>query len=193
MASSGARGGRYAWQLVAVLAFAATAAVAVVVARPRVPAVAAGGTACTAAGLHAKVGLAAPAGTAIPRTVYYRLALTNVSDRTCVLDGYPGVEALTGARPVGSPAALDTSVRPVAVTLTPGATAYTLLRYTTTQSFRPAMCRQVTASDLRISPPHGASGMLVQWQNPACSRPGPSFLSVQAIQPRMGEYGSPRP
>jgi len=121
MARSGVGGGRYAWQLVAVVAFVATAAVAVVLSRPRAPAIAVTSAACTAAGLHAQVGLAATSGAAFPWTVYYRLELTNVSGRTCVMDGYPAVEAFTGARSVGSPAALDTSVRPVAVTLVPGA------------------------------------------------------------------------
>jgi hypothetical protein len=185
--------GRYAWQLVAVAAFVATAAVAVVVSRPQVPVIAVTSAECTAAGLHAEVGLAGTPGTAFPWTVYYRLELTNVSGRTCVMDGYPAVQAFTGARPVGSPAALDTSVRPVAVTLAPGATAYTLLRYTTTDRFGTAMCQQVTVPDLRISPPSEDAGMLVQWRNAACSRPGLSFLSVQAIQSRMGEYGSPHP
>jgi len=193
MARSGVRGGRYAWQLVAVVAFVATAAVAVVLSRPRAPVIAVTSAACTAAGLHAQVGLAATPGAVFPWTVYYRLELTNVSGRTCVMDGYPAVEAFTGAGPVGSPAALDTSVRPVAVTLAPGATAYTLLRYTTTDRFGTAVCQQVTVPDLRIAPPREDSGMLVHWQNPACSRPGPSFLSVQAIQSRIGAYGSLHP
>jgi hypothetical protein len=193
MARSGVGGGRYAWQLVAVVAFVATAAVAVVLSRPRAPAIAVTSAACTTAALHAQVGLAAATtGTAFPWTVYYRLELTNVSGRTCVMDGYPAVEAFSGARPVGSPAALDTSVRPVAVTLVPGATAYTLLRYTTDQ-FGSATCRQVTVPDLRIALPREDGGMLVHWGNPACSRLGPSFLSVQAIQSRIGAFGSPHP
>jgi hypothetical protein len=206
MARSRVRDGRYAWQLMAAMAFVATAAVAVVGTRARVPepepagtVVAASGAACTAGGLHAEVGLAAMTRTASPWIVDYMLEFTNVSSRTCVLDGYPSVEAFNGARSVGSPAVLNTSVRPKEVTLTPGATAFTLLRYTTTDWFDAAVCRQVTVPELRISPPvlryappspYTVGAMLVRWRNPACSRPGLSFLSVQAIQ---GGYRSPRP
>lgn len=193
MARSGMRDGRYAWQLVAVVAFVATAAVAVVVARPRpIPAALAyGETVCTAASLRAQVGPATMPRTSVPWIVDYTLEFTNVSRQTCVLDGYPVVEAYTGARPVGSPAAKDTTVRPKTVTLVPGATAYTLLRYTATDWFGSAACHEVTVPDLRVSLRHVLRPMVVRWRNPACSRPGLSFLSVQAIQPRTGEYRSP--
>jgi hypothetical protein len=206
MARARVRDGRYTWQVVAAVAFVATAAIAVVATRARVPepeqagtVASASGAACTAAGLHAQVGLAAMTRTASPWIVDYRLEFTNVSRRTCVLDGYPGVEAFNGASSVGSPAVLDTSVRPKAVTLTPGATAYTLLRYTATDWFDASVCRQVTVPELRISPPalrysppspYTVGAMVVRWRNPACSRPGLSFLSVQAVQ---GGYRSPRP
>jgi hypothetical protein len=185
-----ARYRRYAWQTVAVVAFAGTAALAVVL--TRVPeqqaALTAENLACTASGLATHVGIAAEQG--LPVT--YLLEFTNVSHRTCVLDGYPSVDAYAGARQVGSPAVLDTSVRPRTVTLVPGGVAHAALHYTGNEQFGRAACRQVTASWLRVYPPNQAGGLFVPWRIPACSRRGPHFLSVAAIQPRSGMLRSPK-
>jgi hypothetical protein len=181
-----ARYGRFAWQLIAVAAFAGTAALAVVVARPGPvsPAAAVTDSACAASGLRAVVGRVSVPTLDVPGTVNYAVEFTNVSHRTCVMDGYPGVEAFGGSRAIGSPATLDTSVRPMAVTLAPGATAHALLRYTGAGWFGAAACRLVAAPELRISPPDQASAMVVHWRNQACSAAGFHFLSVEAIQPR---------
>jgi uncharacterized protein DUF4232 len=185
-ARDGARYRRFALRAVAVVAFGGTAALAVVL--TRVPGqttlTAAENLACTASGLATRVGIAAAG--------EYALEFTNISHRTCVLDGYPSVDAYAGTRQVGSPATLDTSVRPRTVTLIPGGTAHASLRYTGTGRFGHAACHQVTASWLRVYPPHQAGATFVRWRVPACSRPGPRFLAVAAIQPRAGTPGSPR-
>jgi hypothetical protein len=168
--------------MIAVVAFAGTAALAVVVtAGPERAALTAENLACRASGLAARVGIAA-GDDGVPT---YRLEFVNISHRTCVLDGYPRVAAYVGGRQVGSPATLDTSVLPRSVTLVPGGAAHALLRYTGTQRFGQAACQQVTASRLRVYPPpyDHASGVFVSWHIPACSRTGPRFLSVAAIQP----------
>jgi hypothetical protein len=182
---------RYAWQVAAVAAFAGTAALAVVLTRvPEEATLAAENLACTASGLTARVTIAADGG-AIPRlTSTYTLEFINISHHTCVLDGYPSVAAYDGKRQIGSPATLDTSIRPRTVTLVPGGAAHATLRYTGTGRFDQASCRQVTASWLRVfPPPHHAEAMLVAWRIPACSRTGPHFLTVAAIQPRSGLLG----
>jgi hypothetical protein len=168
--------------MVAVVAFAGTAALAVVVTRgPEQAALTAENLACTASGLAARVGIAAGGG-GVPT---YTLEFVNISHRTCVLDGYPRVDVYAGARQVGSPATLDTSVRPRSVTLVPGGAAHALLRYTGTRRFGQAACQQVNASRLRVYPPpyYRTGGVFVPWHIPACSRTGPRFLSVAAIQP----------
>jgi Protein of unknown function (DUF4232) len=180
------RYGRLAWQLIAVAAFAGTATLAIVVARPgpAKPAAAVAGSACMTSSLRAYVGRVSMPTLDVPGAVNFALEFTNVSGRTCVMDGYPGVEAFGGARAIGSPATLDTSVRPIAVTLAPGATAHAMLRYTGAGWFGSAACRLVDAPELRISPPDQANAMVVHWRNQACSQLGFHFLSVQPVQPR---------
>ena len=181
-----ARYRRYALRLVAVAAFGGTAALAVVLTRmPQQASLAAESIYCTASGLAARIGAAAGG---------YSLDFTNISHRTCVLDGYPSVDAYVGPRQagprqVGTPATLDTSVRPRTVTLAPGGTAHATLRYTGTGH---ATCRRGTAFWLRVYPPHQTRAMFVRWHLPACSRLGPHVLIVAAIQPRSGMLRSPK-
>lgn len=191
---------RAAWQVIAIAAFGGTAALAVVLTRPPPISLTA---ACQAGGLHAWLGGGAGNGTAAdpdaaPRVsatssakadVYYTLEFTNISGQTCSMDGYPGVLAFAGGHQIGSPAANDTSVRPSTVTLAAGATAHALLRYTTTGSFHPQACRQVTVRGLRVYPPHIHQAVVVPLTFPACSRTGVEFLSVEPVQPRSGIPG----
>jgi Protein of unknown function (DUF4232) len=197
MAAS-ARYGRYALRTVAVVAFAGTAALAVVVtSAPEHAVLIAENLACTSSGLDARVGMAIDRGinrginrrasTRLPDTAeYYTLEFINISHRPCVLEGYPSVDAYTGTRQIGSPATLDTTIRPRTVTLAPGGTAHTTLHYIGTGQFGRAACRQVTAPWLRVYPTRQDWSVLVRLRIPACSRRGPHFLSVQAIQPRSG-------
>jgi hypothetical protein len=191
-----ARYRRYALRIVAVVAFAGTAALAVVLTRvPERAALTAEDLACTTAELMASVG---SAGAGMPRlTATYTLEFVNVSHRTCVLDGYPSVDAYAGTRQIGSPATQDPSVPPRTVTLAPGGIAHATLRYIGTGRFGHAACRQVIASWLHVYPPVRypplrARAMIVPWRIPACSRHGPRFLSVAAIQPRSGMAESPQ-
>lgn len=142
---------------------------------------------CTTASLHADVTNVTnvnvtPAERA-NGTRYYLLEFTNTSHRSCVLNGYPRVAAYTGLREIGSPAGLDTSVRPRTVTLRPGDTANAELRYTETGSFEPATCQPVVASELRVYPPDSVKPTVVNWRAPVCSRQGPEFLVVQPVEP----------
>jgi hypothetical protein len=202
-ASGDGTGRGTAWRLVAVAAFAATAALAVVLAKapgplslergtPESAALSADTIACTTAGLDARIGAGPERGSAAasgftPRVEYFTLEFTNVSHRTCVLEGYPHVDVYVGSRQVGSPATLDTAVRPRTVTLVPGATAQATLRYTGTGTFGRA-CHRIIPSWLRVAPPGQRAGALFPWRNPACAHNGPDFLSVQAVQPRFGHY-----
>jgi hypothetical protein len=190
---------RSAWQVIAVAAFAVTAALSVVLTRPQPAALTTAAAACRAGGLAAWLGTAADPGV-VPRVdvpgpakidVYYTLEFTNVSSRTCSLYGYPDVSAYLGGRQVGGPAMLDTSVRPSTVTLAPRATAHAVLRYTGTASLAAAACKQVTVTQLRIYPPGSSGATFVPFTIPVCSREGPDFLSVQAVQPRAGVPGFP--
>jgi Protein of unknown function (DUF4232) len=193
-----ARYRRYALRTVAVVAFGGTAALAVVL--TRVPAqqatLTAEDTACTRAGLMALAPVGTtPDGAVIPRSAStYTLEFVNISHRTCVLEGYPSVDAYAGTQQVGSPATLDTSVMPRTVTLAPGGIAHATLRYTGTRHFQQAACHQVTTSWLHVWPPHlrRTRAIVVPWRVPVCARRGASVLTVAAIQPRSGLLGSSR-
>jgi Protein of unknown function (DUF4232) len=140
MGSSMTRYGHVAWRVIAVMAFAGTAALAVTLTRVPAPA--------------------------------DHLALSSNLIRAAIR---------------------DTSIRPRPVMLAPGATAHSVLRVTGTGRFRPTACAQVTAPELRVMPPEADRPAFVPIRLPACSRKGPKFLSVQAIQPRPGIPGLPVP
>ena len=197
--------GHIAWRAIAVVAFAGTAALAVTLsrapARPDHAALSSNLTQspCGKSGLEAWLGLAQTARSGTPSRqptgTYYTLEFTNVSARVCSLYGYPEVSAYAGDQAggtqIGSAAAHDTSVRPRPVTLAPGQTAHSVLRVTSAGTFQPTVCVQVTAAELRGSLPDQVRPAFVPVQLPACSKRGPEFLSVQAIQPRPGVPGFP--
>jgi len=203
------RYGHSAWRVVAVVAFAGTAALAVTLTRAPARSDNANLSAnlsqnpCATSGLDAWLGLGATGsahptdnGDRIPaHGTTYTLEFTNVSTRACSLYGYPEVAAYAGTpaagTQIGSSAVRDTSVRPQPVTLAPGATAHAVLRVGTGQ-FQTTACGQVTASELRVMlPGQGmrAQPAYVQIRVPACSKKGLAFLSVQPIQPHPGIPG----
>jgi hypothetical protein len=195
------RYGHFAWRVIAVVAFAGTAALAVTLTRvPAHPDQATLSssyteTPCATSGLKAWLGLGStgsPPGTGerpqLAAGTSYTLEFTNVSSRACSLYGYPEVSAFAGT-PIGSAAVDDPSVRPQPVMLEPGATAHSVLRITGTGRFQPTACAQVTAPDLRVMLPDQGRPTFVPIRLAACSRKGPAFMSVQPIQPRPGIPG----
>ena len=208
MGSAVTKYGHIAWRVIAVVAFVGTAALAVTLSRapvrPDHAALSSNLTQspCATSGLEAWLGLAQTAGSTSvtgtgdrlePGGTYYTLEFTNVSARVCSLYGYPDVSAYAGDQvggiQIGSAAADDTSVRPRPVTLAPGQTAHSVLLVTSTGTFQPTACAQVTAPELRVTPPDQVRPAFVPIHLPACSKKGPEFLSVQAIQPRPGIPG----
>jgi hypothetical protein len=210
MRSAVTKYGHVAWRVIAVVAFVGTAALAVTLSRvsgrPDHASLSSNLTQspCATSGLEAWLGLAQAAGSTSstgghlePGGTYYTLEFTNVSGRACRLYGYPEVSAYagqgTGGTQIGSAAARDTSVRPQSVTLAPGQTAHSVLRVTSTGTFQSTACAQVTAPELRVMLPDQVRPAFVPIHLTACSKKGPEFLSVQAIQPRPGIPGLPAP
>ena len=212
MGSAVTKYGHIAWRVIALVAFAGTAALAVTLSRaPARPDHASlssnlSQSPCATSGLEAWLGLASARGSAPvtstddrlePGGTYYTLEFTNVSARACSLYGYPEVSAYAGSQvtgtQIGSAATHDTSVRPHPVTLAPGQTAHSVLRVTSTGTFGRTACAQVTAPELRVMLPDQVRPAFVPIHLSACSKKGPQFLSVQAIQPRPGIPGFPVP
>jgi len=168
----------------AVIAFAAAFA-AVAVCAPASPA--AGATpaasttpACSTSGLVVWLDTQ---GNGTAGSIYYHLEFTNLSGHACTLRGYPGVSAvsLTGHK-LGSAAARERSHKPRTVTLANGTTAIAVLRIVEAGAFSRSSCGQVTAAGLRVYLPNRTTAKVVPFPLSACSRTGPVYLSVQAIQ-----------
>ncbi|MGI8428546.1 MAG: DUF4232 domain-containing protein [Solirubrobacteraceae bacterium] len=118
---------------------------------------------------------------------YYHLEFTNQSGSACMLGGYPGVSAVNlGGDQLGSAASRDKSRRPRTVRLASGATATTVLRIVEAGNFPRSACHQVSAAGLRVYPPNRTASKLIPFPFNACSRTGPVYLSVRAMQKAEG-------
>ena len=123
---------RLGWRVAAVVAFGATAALAVTLTRGA-PMHAALTSArshdaaprCAASGLRVSLGAVPAAATGVRQGLTsYALDFTNVSDVKCELRGYPAVAAYLGSGvQVGNAAAADTTATAHRVVLAPGETA----------------------------------------------------------------------
>lgn len=186
---------RVAWRAAAVIAFAATAALAVTLSR---------GAPTNASFVSVRDGSSATHGTPGQRcatsglrirlhgggrTLRYAVEFTNVSAVACTLTGYPSVSAYgASGAPVGNAAGRDTSAAVSQVVLAPGASADASVVANAT-TYRAARCRPVTAAGLHIVPPGETHGRDVRHALRACSATGkraPVFLRVLAVEPAPG-------
>jgi hypothetical protein len=199
---------RVVWRVGVAVAFAATAALAVILSRGApVPAdLTSAGTAqagmhtiaspqCTTGRLEIWLGAGEYHGSGYIR---YPLEFTNVSRSTCTLTGYPRVFAYhatsraAAGRLVGNAAGWDASEAVRRVLLPPGATAHSESQLASVADFPAVRCRPVAAQELRVVPPGQSIGGYVRYRFAACSAMGPRapvFLNVQAIQKGTGIPG----
>jgi hypothetical protein len=119
--------------------------------------------------------------------IAYPLEFTNVTDHACYLQGFPGVSAQLNGHQVGSAAQRDHAVAPQLVTLPAGKTAHAMLTITDVSAL--SGCNPVTADGLGVYPPDAFAAADVPFRFRACSTAGPSFLSIQVVEPRVGVPG----
>jgi hypothetical protein len=143
---------------------------------------------CAASALQVWIGL--PGSGAAGHT-YYPLEFTNVSRRTCDLYGYPGVSAIRAGHQMGNAASRNPAVPLRTVRLQPGVTASTVLALTDLGVLSPGACHPVTAGELRVYPPDQYQADYIAFSFPACSKAGPSYLSIEPIRPGVGIPGHP--
>ena len=110
--------------------------------------------------------------------------LTNKGNRSCTLDGFPGVSFVTGdnGTQVGEPARRNESPTQL-VTLAPGAGAATFLLVTNPGAYDEAACKPVDVRGLRIYPPGETAALFLEDATRTCSTPpqGGSLLSVGPV------------
>ena len=63
-----------------------------------------------------------------------------------------------------------------------GATATVVLKVTDVGVYSPSTCAPVTAAGLRVYPPGERASKIVPFPFRGCSRSGPAFLTVEAVQ-----------
>jgi hypothetical protein len=127
-------------------------------------------------------------GGAAAGSTYHPLELTNVSHHACTLSGFPGVSAVRG-RQLGSAAGRDRGRPARAVTLAPGHTAHAIVRIVDVANYPASRCRPVQAFGLTVYPPNQRASQEIPFSFRACSRAGPVYLSVTAVEPKIGIPG----
>lgn len=185
---------RLGWRVAAVVAFGATAALAVTLTRgaPMHAALISARShdaapRCAASGLRISLGAVPAAAAAIrPGPISYALDFTNVSGAKCELRGYPAVAAYQGSGvQVGNAAVADTTATAHRVVLAPGETARAAVTASTSASASGG-CHPVLATGLRVTVPGGSAASFIRHSLLACSAAGPRapvFLRVRAVQP----------
>jgi uncharacterized protein DUF4232 len=123
-------------------------------------------------------------------SVFYQLEMSNISNHTCTLFGFPGVSAVgAGGGQLGSPAVRDAGDTAKTVTLSHGATAHAFLRIVNVGAFPPAQCNPVTAIGLKVFPPNDTGSAIVPFSFQACKTKGPKFLGVRVTVTGTGIPG----
>ena len=185
---------------------AALALTAAAVAIPTTALAASGSPAKPAAAARAAAGAIPPrCGTAaltawlgIPGDGYaggvgYQLELSNISNHTCSLYGFPGVSALApGGHQLGRAANRGHAEPNRLVTLGRGATAHAELQITDVTVFPPSSCGKTTAVALRVYPPGATRSLEIPLTFQACGKSGPVYLHVGTTEGGTGIPGFSR-
>jgi hypothetical protein len=148
--------------------------------QPEQPQPVANGAECKAADL--KLGVGQSEGAA--GTVYRSVLFTNKSNRSCTIQGFPGVSYVTGddGHQVG-PAAVRVGAKGAVITLSPGATAQAPVGFTQVRNFDSAACKPTPVKGLRIYPPHDTASMFLPMDGTGCAgNPPGQQLSVKTVQ-----------
>jgi hypothetical protein len=125
-------------------------------------------------------------------SVYYDLELSNTSNSTCTLFGFPGVSANNGGKQLGSAAGRTHSRPSTLVTLRPGGTSHVILQIADVSVYSPSACKPVSARFLRVYPPGASASINMPFQGSfrACSLRGPVYLHVSPVIAGTGIPGS---
>lgn len=116
-------------------------------------------------------------------SIYYDLEFTNLSGIACTISGYPGVSAVNlSGHQLGSAAGRNPQHAPGPVVIANGGTAIAYLQITEAGNFPSATCRMTTAAGIRVYPPNQKTSRVIPYPFSACSRSGPVYLHVEAVE-----------
>ncbi|MFI9386784.1 DUF4232 domain-containing protein [Kutzneria sp. NPDC052558] len=113
---------------------------------------------------------------------YTSLQFTNVGQRTCTLQGFPGVSYVTGdsGQQVGLPANRAGNLGP-AVTLRPGGSTTAGLVMVNPAPYPADQCKQVDVRGLRVYPPNETAAMFLPSAGASCSADIGPLLTVSSV------------
>lgn len=116
-------------------------------------------------------------------STYYSLQFTDLTGHACTLLGYPGVSAVNlDGRQLGRAAARNDKAPAHVVSLPAGGSVKAILQITDVGVFSHSTCRPATAAGLRVYPPNRFASKVIPFPFGACSRSGPVYLHVEAVQ-----------
>jgi Protein of unknown function (DUF4232) len=125
--------------------------------------------------------------------VAYQLELSNTSNHTCSLYGFPGVSALApGGHQLGRAANRSHAEPNRLVTLGRGATAHAELQIADVTAFPSSSCGKTTAVALRVYPPGATRSLGIPLTFQACGKSGPVYLHVGTTEGGTGIPGFSR-
>lgn len=148
-----------------------------------------GGGAATASGGLARclsnqlAGSIQPGSGGAAGTVYQKIALKNVSQTPCLLEGFAGVSLTNGPNgdPIGAPADRDTSVPVLPIVLQPGQSG--AADFGLHQARNYTGCTVVDAAGYRVYPPEDYGSLFIPAPSTACSNGDIHLLTLRAFQP----------
>lgn len=116
-------------------------------------------------------------------TVYQNLALKNVSQAPCLLEGFAGVSLTNGPQgePIGAPADRDTATPVTPIILEPGQTG--AAEFGLGQAGKYTNCAVVDAAGYRVYPPEDYGSLFIPAQVMACSNADIHLLTLRAFRP----------
>ena len=127
-------------------------------------------------------------GDAAAGTAYRPLRFTNVGQRSCTMQGFPGVSYVAGddGHQVG-PAAFREGTKGAVVTLAPGETAFATVGFTQVHNFDPNVCKPTPVRGLRVYPPHDTASLFLPLEGTGCAGTPPgNQLVVRTVQKGQG-------
>lgn len=138
---------------------------------------------CASANLKGSVVEAA--GGAAAGSEHLDIVLTNTSQRSCFLQGWPGVSLVTGGdgEQLGAAAEQDRSSAHATVTLAPGASAKALVTLAEAGNYSSAQCDPERADGFRVYPPGEKAAIFIEKSGiTGCADDSVDLLTIAAVR-----------